>query len=203
VPRPTQELDQSLLPPHTGLSPSAVGHSRTVLFKSSLLTLCFAAVEPYNPQRQVPGFGLLRVRSPLLAELFLFLGVLRCFSSPGALPRLYRFKAGVSRVRRDGLPHSEIVGLMPADGSPTLFAACHVLLRPLAPRHPPYALSSLFSGFDSLEVLAHRGAPPRSCPGRSHHDASIYVLLSPIQFLRFSWKWRSDFGHWTNPISSF
>jgi hypothetical protein len=28
-------------------------------------------------------------------------------------------------------------------GSPKLFAASHVLLRLLAPRHPPYALSSL------------------------------------------------------------
>ena len=32
------------------------------------------------------GFGLLPVRSPLLRESSLFLGVLRCFSSPGALP---------------------------------------------------------------------------------------------------------------------
>ena len=32
---------------------------------------------------------------------------------------------------------------MPACGSPGLIAACHVLLRLLAPRHPPYALSSL------------------------------------------------------------
>jgi hypothetical protein len=32
-------------------------------------------------------FGLFRVRSPLLAESFLFLGVLRCFSSPGSLSR--------------------------------------------------------------------------------------------------------------------
>ena len=29
--------------------------------------------------------------------------------------------------------------------SPQLFAACHVLLRRLMPRHPPYALSSLIS----------------------------------------------------------
>ena len=32
------------------------------------------------------GFGLLPVRSPLLRESSLFLGVLRCFSSPGAPP---------------------------------------------------------------------------------------------------------------------
>src|SRR6201987_5146875 len=42
-----------------------------------------------------------------------------------------------------GFPHSEIPGSLPACGSPRLIAACHVLLRLLAPRHPPYALSSL------------------------------------------------------------
>ena len=42
-----------------------------------------------------------------------------------------------------GFPHSEIPGSKPACGSPRLIAACHVLLRLLAPRHPPYALSSL------------------------------------------------------------
>ena len=39
-------------------------------------------------------FGLLRVRSPLLPELFLFLGVLRCFSSPAYLHRTYVFGPG-------------------------------------------------------------------------------------------------------------
>ena len=39
-------------------------------------------------------FGLFRVRSPLLAELFLFLWVLRCFSSPGSLHTDYVFIGG-------------------------------------------------------------------------------------------------------------
>jgi hypothetical protein len=38
------------------------------------------------------------------------------------------------------LPHSEIPGSKPARGSPGLVAACHVLRRLLAPRHPPGAL---------------------------------------------------------------
>ena len=42
-----------------------------------------------------------------------------------------------------GLPHSEILGSKPACGSPRLIAADRVLHRPRAPRHPPYALSSL------------------------------------------------------------
>ncbi len=42
-----------------------------------------------------------------------------------------------------GFPHSEIPGSMPANGSPRLIAASHVLHRRLAPRHPPFALCSL------------------------------------------------------------
>ena len=42
-----------------------------------------------------------------------------------------------------GFPHSDIHGSIPACGFPWLFAAYRVLHRLLAPRHPPYALSSL------------------------------------------------------------
>jgi hypothetical protein len=42
-----------------------------------------------------------------------------------------------------GFPHSDIFGSASARDSPKLFAACHVLHRLLAPRHPPRALSSL------------------------------------------------------------
>ncbi len=37
-------------------------------------------------------------------------------------------------------PHSDICGSRLICSSPQLFAACHVLLRRLMPRHPPYAL---------------------------------------------------------------
>ena len=42
-----------------------------------------------------------------------------------------------------GFPHSDIGGSMDICSSPPLFAACHVLLRLLMPRHPPCALSCL------------------------------------------------------------
>jgi hypothetical protein len=101
---------------------------------------------PYNPSVQAHWFGLFRVRSPLLAEsltCFLFLRVLRWFTSPGWLPPTYGFSRGYIGISRCGLPHSDISGSKPVCGSPKLFAACHVLHRLLAPRHPPYALSSL------------------------------------------------------------
>ena len=42
-----------------------------------------------------------------------------------------------------GFPHSDICGSMDICSSPQLFAAYHVFLRLLVPRHPPCALSRL------------------------------------------------------------
>ena len=42
-----------------------------------------------------------------------------------------------------GFPHSDICGSLCICHSPQLFAAYHVFLRLLVPRHPPCALSSL------------------------------------------------------------
>ena len=101
---------------------------------------------PYNPREQALWFGLFRVRSPLLAEsltCFLFLQVLRWFTSLRCPPHPYGFRMGYFEMNRSGFPHSEIPGSKPACGSPGLIAACHVLHRLLVPRHSPYALSSL------------------------------------------------------------
>ena len=52
-----------------------------------------------------------------------------------------------------GLLHSDICGSKIICISPQLFAACHVLLRQISPRHPPYALSILTYVF-TLTFLA-------------------------------------------------
>jgi hypothetical protein len=62
---------------------------------------------------------------------------------PAFASQAYVFSQGYPGISRDGLPHSEIDGSKPVCGSPSLIAAYHVLLRLLAPRHPPCALSSL------------------------------------------------------------
>src|SRR5256885_3356727 len=62
---------------------------------------------------------------------------------PGLAHTRLCIQRAVARVHLAGFPHSEIPGSKPACGSPRLIAACHVLLRLLAPRHSPYALSSL------------------------------------------------------------
>ena len=91
-------------------------------------------------------------------SFFLFLRVLRCFSSPRSLLLPYVFRQGYRDITLGGLPHSDIPGLTLACSSPRLFAAGHVLLRLPAPRHPPYALSSLtlsraFFSFRLLDFL--------------------------------------------------
>ena len=67
-----------------------------------------------------------------------------------------------------GFPHSDIHGSILACSSPWLFAAYRVLLRLLAPRHPPYALSSLTSFLLS-----------------SHFRVPSLVTLSKLLFKRF------------------
>ena len=66
----------------TGLSPSLAGFPKTFLLGSTN-QLCGP-----NPTVHAPWFGLFPFRSPLLWKsiFFLFLRLLRCFSSPGSLP---------------------------------------------------------------------------------------------------------------------
>ena len=82
-------------PSPTGLSPtpaprsSGVRLTRTKPAKGRSPPPCHPSIPPSGSADRLDspdGFGLLPVRSPLLGESFLFLGVLRCFSSPGAPP---------------------------------------------------------------------------------------------------------------------
>ena len=83
---------------------------------------------------------------------FLFLRVLRCFSSPRSPPEQVR----VPRLHRGGLPHSETRGSKAICASPRLIAAYRVLRRLPEPRHPPDAL--LLSLFFSRVLF------PKLCP---------------------------------------
>jgi hypothetical protein len=79
-----------------------------------------------------------------------------------------------SRITLDGLPHSEIPGSKPVCGSPGLIAAYHVLHRRPAPRHPPYALSSLTTTFPLLKrTHVLRLTSRRRCPSTSNSRSSV------------------------------
>ena len=97
----------------------------------------------YNPgrcQRQ-PRFGLLRVRSPLLAQSFLlsFPVGTKMFQFPTFAPE-HGSGAGIAS---GGFPHSDIRGSQGICPSPRLFAAYHVLLRLREPQASPVRPCSL------------------------------------------------------------
>ena len=106
---------------------------------------------PYNPEVQAPRFGLFRVRSPLLAESLLF--SLPAGTEMVHFPALpsppYGFRWRYGGITRRGFPHSDIPGSKLVCSSPRLIAAYRVLHRLLAPRHSPYALSSLIIGIET------------------------------------------------------
>ena len=76
--------------------------SNTILLANQFVTRIYQVLQPRRCMHH--RFGLLRVRSPLLAESFLFLWVLRCFSSPGSpLPSMCSTTA----------PRGSLVGVSP------------------------------------------------------------------------------------------
>ena len=148
-------------------------------------------LRPTTPREPKPSrFGLFRFRSPLLTEsliCFLFLRVLRWFTSPGSLLPAYVFSRGSRNLPCEGLPHSEIPGSKPVCGSPRLIAACHVLHRFSAPRHPPSTLSSLTIKYLKRESFClpdslvkdrdHRGS--KSPPNRISLSESCLIRACP------------------------
>ena len=90
-------------------------------------------------------FGLFPLRSPLLRESLLIScpPATEMFQFTGWPPTCLCVQQAVMGLHPIGFPHSDIPGSKPVCGSPRLFAACHVLHRPKAPRHPPHALVPL------------------------------------------------------------
>ena len=106
----------------TGLSPSTVTVSTAFWFSNRSLMM---VLQPRHVRKHT-GLG----SAPFARHysgyrlFFLFLRVLRCFSSPGS-PSL----TGVLGLQPSGLPHSEMLGSIPVCRSPSLFAAYHVFHR--------------------------------------------------------------------------
>ena len=84
---------------------------------------------------------------------FLFLRLLRCFSSAGLPTYTYFIQYRLTGYCPAGFPHSDIRGSMLICSSPRLFAAYHVLLRLLMPRHSPCALLRLT--FVAVRLFVH------------------------------------------------
>ena len=83
----------------TGLSPC------TARLSSPLrLAFHFHFCGSYNPDQQADRFGLFPFRSPLLGKSFLFLRVLRCFSSPRSLLTAMCSPPGTRALPHVGFP---------------------------------------------------------------------------------------------------
>ena len=135
----------------TGLSPSTAALSRAFRYPS---------VVPLSPVllprrcRNTIGLGSCAFARHYWRNhcCFLFLRVLRCFSSPGWLQSL----TDGAPCGASGCPirtSAVIAGICPL---PRLFAACHVLRRLREPRHPSCALLSFpfsFRGKSPLIIL--------------------------------------------------
>ena len=98
---------------------------------------------------------------------FLFLWVLRCFTSPRSLQLPYTFRQRSPDITPEiqGFPIRKSMDQSSFTNSPWLIAGYNVLHRLLMPRHPPIALSSL-------------------SPNQNDQQQKIYLkmLASTIQF---------------------
>ena len=84
-------------------------------------------------------------------DFFLFLQVLRWFTSLGSLVPTYVLSGPYDGFTVAGFPIRRSPDITPVCGFPELIAADHVLHRLFLPRHPPCALSSL-----PIELTSHR-----------------------------------------------
>ena len=107
---------------------------------------------------------------------FLFLRVLRWFTSPGWLALSYVFRKGVASDHDAGFPHSDIDGSRDVCSSPSLIAAYHVLHRLHAPRHPPCALCSLPKRIYPSANFKSHVTPILSLPGSDRSRAQTETL---------------------------
>src|SRR5215468_11694147 len=104
---------------------------------------------------------------------FLFLWVLRWFTSPRCLRSTYGFSGGSFGINQRGFPHSDIPGSKLVCSSPGLIAAYRVLHRLLVPRHSPYTLSSLtIRNSNSRRILGPEQSEPRTPRGLYAHCVS-------------------------------
>jgi hypothetical protein len=111
---------------------------------TGLVTLLLQVLQPPR-HRNATGLGCSDFARHYFRNrgFFLFLQVLRWFTSLSSLDPAYVFSGSYMRFAHVGFPIRKSPDITPVCGSPKLIAACHVLHRLYLPRHPPCALSSL------------------------------------------------------------
>src|SRR5580693_1159497 len=119
-----------------------------------LVTLLLQALQP-PIHRNATGLGCSDFARHYYRNrgFFIFLQVLRWFTSLSSLIPTYEFSGMFPGFAREGFPIRRSPVITPVCGLPKLIAACHVLHRLSLPRHPPCALSSL-----TIELTPAQGA---------------------------------------------
>ena len=132
---------------------------------------------------------------PLPISLAATLGIDLSFSScpyldvsvQGVPPITLWIHVIVTEVLSAGFPHSDIRGSKVICTSPRLFAAYHVLLRLLVPRHPPYALSCLIFEvillLEKLDFPSDFRLPFRLCLFLLKLLEYLYSILAFVTFV--------------------
>lgn len=141
----------------TGLAPSMTGLSRPFAYTSTSRRTfgrrsrkvpqpraCNACRLSHTPGLASSGFARHYSRNHCC---FLFLWVLRCFTSPRSLypPYIFRRESLGRHAAQRGFPIRTSSDQNSLISSPRLIADCYVLLRLQMPRHPPFALKDLKS----------------------------------------------------------
>ena len=128
----------------TGLSPFVVYLSRYFNYNVTF----FSTLVSYYPSPKT-GLGSFPFARHYLGNrfFFLFLQLLRCFSSLGYTHYNYIFIIRYWRITTSRFPHSDSSGSKITYISPKIFVVCHVLHLLLMPRHSPYALINLITIF--------------------------------------------------------
>ena len=103
---------------------------------------------------------------------FLFLEVLRCFSSLRSPPYI---NIRITALQAAGLSHSEIAGSRVIYTYPALIAAYHVLHRLREPRHPPSALSYFLIAI--VHTFSCHATPYIPSKGKQEGTAKSYCLI--------------------------
>ena len=140
-----------------------------------LFSLCVKC--PTTPRGKPLGLGSSRFARRYYGNrvFFLFLRVLRCFSSPGMPSISYQLRDGYCSIKNSGFPHSEIFGSKLAYSSPKHIGVSPVLHRLLVPRHSPCALSNLILDKNKLRIRASASSHTFVCSDE-HSIASFFAF---------------------------
>lgn len=166
----------------TGFSPSTTDHPKPLRLTHSFLTAAQTGrsekMNPTTPRTQpLPGITRPRFSHPPLSLAtthgiticFLFLRVLRCFTSPRSPPHPIYSDAGDTTSLVPGFPIRTSSDPRSVDSSPRLIAASYVLHRLPVPRHPPCALKHLQHKTNCYLKLHNKHQHHKPAPQKGRH----------------------------------